>query len=101
MIDNISKSTKCDQYEKKDCHEIEEQNLYRKFIYTVCVGIALIFISHLIGKGTIDNGLSATGVICILYASIIYWNDLTEKFRLMLLGVTLLSLLVFAYEFEI
>lgn len=94
-------------YEGEDyrkCNEIEKivQNKQRTYIFIILLvaGLLGVIIGSMLGKNGASFGLAAGGILTIIYAVFIHWNDFKEIHKVGITGATLAILVYVALNYN-
>jgi len=91
----------CDLY--KECQEkydsVREDYSKNVFIITFIIGIISLFIgSYLINVESVGSGIMGGSTLTIIYGTLIYWSDLNDLLRFVILGIVLGILIWIGYK---
>lgn len=81
--------------------ETDENNKFfdtKKFYLLLSVGVLSVIIGSLIENKITNVGISFGGLLTIIYATYINWNNIHEYIKLLLIGVSLLMLILRAHN---
>jgi hypothetical protein len=68
------------------------------FFVNIVIGIAIIILSFLLALEAVSSGLMGGGALLLIYSSIRYWGNLSNIWRTIMLGFTLVILVVIGYK---
>ena len=96
----IAPSGYCDvnyqcQKEFQDATSLYNRNVF--FASLVAGGISLI-VGFLLAVETVGNGLMVGGIILMIVGTVRYWNDLSNPWKFIILGIVLTILVLLGYK---
>jgi hypothetical protein len=78
-----------------------ENSLYNRNLFGVFIIVSVVLLlgsPFLSGVRTVSSGLSLGGVMGLIFGSVRYWSDMDDWLRVIVSGVSLVSLLIIAWN---
>jgi len=91
----------CDLYKtcQDEYNSVREEYSKNVFIITFIIGVIFLFIgSYLVEIESVGSGIMGGSTLTIIYGTLVYWSDLNDLLRFIILGVVLGILIWIGYK---
>ena len=87
-----------DYYCRQDYEDVREPYERNVFFANLIIGIIVLVGSFFLGIEAVSSGLMGGSVMLIFYGTIRYWGNLSDIWRTVVLGISLVILITLAYK---